>query len=52
MKIEITNLGWCIFGIILALLNLWINSFVLSFLWGLCFGQIFLNLRKEKRGEK
>jgi len=52
MEIKITNLGWCIIGTTLAIINFWVDSTFLSFLWGLCFGQIFLNLRRQKKEEE
>jgi hypothetical protein len=53
MQIKITNLGWCIIGTTLAIINIfWVDSTFLAFIWGLCFGQIFLNLKRAKKEER
>lgn len=48
MRIEFSN-GFLLFmGTVFGLINVWWPSIFLSFMFGLCFGQIYLNIKRNK----
>lgn len=51
MNIKFSNRFLFFFGVLFAIMNLISPNVILSFLFGVCFGFIFLNFNSKKLGD-